>query len=78
MEDSTVNSRKLYVNTKINGHKYRIDLFRLTACLCYFIGIAVFAWLVISFVDVILHNCTDQAFSSWNAWVLFFKEAAPV
>ena len=58
---------------RVNGKTYRIDLFRLAACVCYIIGGALMAWLILSWVDVILHNCTDQAFASWNAWCLLFR-----
>ena len=65
-----MNTRMYYVYRTKNGHKYRIDLFRLTACILYFIGGLLLAWAIISWLDVLLHNCTDQNFASWNFWTI--------
>lgn len=61
------------MKVRFNGKAYRVDLRRFVKSVGAFIGLLAFAWLVLSWVDVALHNCTDQAYAGWNAWTLLLR-----
>lgn len=35
---------------------------------------SIFVWMVLSFLDIIVHNATDQKYAIWNCFNIFFKE----
>ena len=35
---------------------------------------SIFVWMILSFLDIIVHNKTDQKYAIWNCFNIFFKE----
>lgn len=56
----------------IKTRHHRIDLFRLVGAIVAILALIGMIWLAVSWIDVILHNCTDQVYAGWNAWIMIF------
>lgn len=39
------------------------------------VSLMIFAWLFVSYIDIIAHNLTTQTYASWNAWEIMLKLA---
>lgn len=39
------------------------------------VSLMIFAWLFVSYIDIIAHNLTTQQYASWNAWEIMLKLA---
>lgn len=37
------------------------------------VSLMIFAWLFVSYIDIIAHNLTTQQYASWNAWEIMLK-----